>query len=96
MSRKFQVLRHIEVVVYTALSFILGAVFMNLLRRLTGWTETEWSMISQIWMYAGMVALWASFFCKVYDAVERVLRAVCSKRCHRRKGSVIVNFPTVG
>lgn len=96
MSRKFQIIRHIQVVVYTVLSFILGAVFMSLLRQLTGWTDTEWSIISQICVYAGLVALWASFFCKVYDTVERVLRAVDSKRYHGRKGSVIVNFPTAG
>lgn len=96
MSQKFQVIRHIEVVVYTALSFILAAILIYLLREFTGWTDTEWSRISQICVYAGLVALWASFFCKVYDTVERVLRVADSKRYHRRKGSVIVNFPTVG
>ena len=88
MSRKFQVIRHSEVIVYTALSFILGAVFMSLLRQLTGWTDTEWSRISQICVYAGLVALWASFFCKVYDTVEGMLQTIYDKRYNRRKRSV--------
>lgn len=78
MSRKFRVIRHIEVVVYTALSFLLAAAVIYLLREFTGWTENEWSRISQICVYAGLVALWASFFCKIYDAVDRVLSAILS------------------
>lgn len=92
MRRKLQVIRHSEVVVYTALSFILGTVFMSLLRQLTGWTDTEWSRISQICVYAGLVALWASFFCKVYDTVEGMLQMLEVRRKRLNSPSVTVSF----
>lgn len=96
MSQKVQIIRHIEVVVYTALSFILGAAAIHCFRQLTGWTDTEWSQISQICVYAGVVAAFGSLFCKIYDKVERMLQAAVDRRCRKRKRSVIVNFPTVG
>ena len=94
MNHKYQTVRCVEAVAYTVLSFVLAALTIHFFRELMGWNLSEWNQTSLFCVFAGTAALFGSFFCKLYDGIDRILRAVDRKEKNRSRKAVIINFPT--